>query len=186
MIELKNVNKTYDHPVLTDLSYRFPEKGAVGLKGSSGSGKTTLLRLIAGLEKPDSGEIRGTERIKISVAFQEARLLPFLSLLDNILLVRSKAEQDREEALKLLRFFQLENAAKQKPDTLSGGEKCRAALARSLYFGGDVYLWDEPTRELDPENRILVQQALNKLKEKALVIVSTHDPELVFDSELTL
>lgn len=186
MIELKGVCKRYDHPVLTDLSYRFPETGAVAMKGPSGSGKTTLLRLMAGLEKPDGGGISGTEGKKISVAFQEGRLLPFLSLLDNILLVRNKADEDRERAMELLRFFQLEHAAKQKPDTLSGGEKCRAALARSLYFGGDIFLWDEPTRELDPDNRVLVQKALDGLKEKALIIVSTHDPDLVFDEELTL
>lgn len=186
MIELKNVSKAYDHPVLHELSYVFPERGAVALKGPSGSGKTTLLRLLAGLEKPDAGEIAGTEGKRISVAFQEARLLPFLSLSDNILLVRDKGNTDRDRAMELLRFFRLEHAAQQKPDTLSGGEKCRAALARSLYFGGDIFLWDEPTRELDPDNRILVQKAIAEWKSKALIIVSTHDPDLRFDNTLTL
>ena len=186
MIELKDLSKAYDHPVLEHRDFTFPDRGAVALKGPSGSGKTTLLRLLAGLEKPDGGEICGLEGKKISVAFQEARLLPFMSLLDNILLVRDKGETSREEAEELLRFFKLDHAKEQKPDTLSGGEKCRAALARSLYYGGDVYLWDEPTRELDAENRVLVQTALDRLKERALVIVSTHDPDLVFDEEWAL
>ena len=186
MIELLELKKSYDRPVLKGLSFRFPETGTVLLRGASGSGKTTLLRILAGLEKQDSGEIRGLSGKKISVAFQEPRLLPFLSLLDNLLLVREKGEADEAEARALLAFFGLDNAAGQKPDTLSGGEKCRGALARSLYFGGDVYLWDEPTRELDGENRLLVQKALNGLRDKALVIVSTHDPALSGDAEIVL
>lgn len=186
MIELKELTKSYDHPVLKAVSFVFPETGIIALKGASGSGKTTLLRLLAGLEKPDGGTVSGLAGKKVSVAFQEARLLPFLSLLDNLLLVREKENENREEAMELLRFFKLEHAADQKPDTLSGGEKCRAALARSLYYGGDVFLWDEPTRELDAENRALVQSAMDSLKDKALFIVSTHDPDLKTDGEMNL
>lgn len=186
MLELKDLTKTFDRPVLKKLSFRFPETGVVLLTGASGSGKTTLLRLLCGLEKPDSGEISGLADKKISVAFQEPRLLPFRNLLENILLVRKEKEQNREEALALLERFGLKDAATQKPCTLSGGEKCRAALVRSLYYGGDVFLWDEPTRELDGENRALIQSALSELKEKALVIVSTHDKALYGDLELKL
>ncbi len=186
MIELKELSKSYDHPVLTGITFTFPETGSVALRGASGSGKTTLLRLLAGLEKPDGGKIVGMAGRKVSMAFQEARLLPFMTLLDNILLVRSKETEDREEAARLLNFFHLTKAAPQLPDTLSGGEKCRASLARSMYYGGDVFLWDEPTRELDEENRALVQKAIDSLKEKALVIVSTHDPQLLCDREMEL
>ena len=186
MIQLKDLSKSYDHPVLKSVSFSFPDQGIIALKGPSGSGMTTLLRILAGLEKPDGGSVSGLAGKKISVAFQEGRLLPFMTLLDNLLLVRDKAEEDREEAIKLLRFFRLEHAADQKPGTLSGGEKCRAALARSLYYGGDVFLWDEPTRELDADNRTLVREAMDRLKSKALFIVSTHDPDLETDGELTL
>ncbi|MBQ3866785.1 MAG: ATP-binding cassette domain-containing protein [Clostridia bacterium] len=186
MIRLEDLTKSYDRPVLRGVTFDLPETGAILIRGGSGSGKTTLLRILAGLEKPDGGRVEGMAGKKISFAFQEPRLLPFLTVLDNLLLVREKKDEDRAAALALLSRFGLTEAAAQKPDTLSGGEKCRAALARSLYYGGDVYLWDEPTRELDEENRRLVQAALDEVKRSALVIVSTHDPALSGDGEITL
>ena len=173
MLEICNLNKAYGAPVIKDFSYHFSHKGLFLVRGPSGSGKTTLLRLIAGLEKPDSGQILWTRDHQISMVFQEARLVPHLTLLDNVLLV--KQEKDQNKALSLLERFGLLSAAGKKPEALSGGMKLRGAIVRSLYYGGDIFLWDEPTKELDPENRNLVFQVMQEVAKKALLIAVTHD-----------
>ncbi len=183
MLCIDNLSKSYDHPVIKRFSYSFPEKGLFFLRGKSGSGKTTLLRLIAGLEKPDKGTIRAKSK-SISMVFQEDRLLPFFSLMENILLV--KKERDEKKAESLLLQFGLLEAKEKFPSELSGGMRLRASIVRSLYFGGDIYLWDEPTKELDPDNRALVIQAIKTLSKEALVIVVTHDSDLVGGTEITL
>ncbi len=173
MLEICNLNKAYDTPVLKDFSYRFSNQGIFLIQGPSGTGKTTLLRLIAGLEKPDSGKIIWSREKKISMVFQESRLIPHMTLLENVMLV--KKEKDQNLALSLLDRFGLLSAAEKKPETLSGGMKLRGAIVRSLYYGGNVFLWDEPTKELDPENRDLVFKAMQEISKKALLIAVTHD-----------
>jgi ABC-type multidrug transport system ATPase subunit len=172
-MKISSLCKSYDKSVLQDFSYTFPETGLFLIRGSSGKGKTTLLRLIAGLEKPDSGSV-DTQGKRISMVFQEARLVPSLSLLENVLLVSKKPNP--KEAEQILDFLGLLEAKDKFPSQLSGGMKLRAAIARSLYYGGDVYLWDEPTKELDPENRNTVINTAKALSETKLVIVVTHDP----------
>lgn len=184
MIRLCKLSKSYDTPVIETLSYDFPDTGLVLLRGPSGTGKTTLLRLIAGLEEPTSGRIEGLEGKTVSVAFQEARLVPHLTLLENVLLVGKT--RDRERALALLDRLGLKKDADRFPHELSGGMRQRGALARSLYFGGEVYLWDEPTAELDEKNRRIVSEILDELAKGALVIVSSHDPALISDTVLSL
>ncbi len=176
MLSVHKLSKAYDKPVLTDFSYRFPEKGLVLIRGASGCGKTTLLRILAGLEKQDSGEISGEKDLKISCVFQEARLIPHLSVLDNVLLVGKT--KDKALAMRHLTRLGLDKDANKMPDLLSGGMKLRASIARSLYYGGDLYLWDEPTKELDPENRRVVESIIGELSEKACVVVVTHDVQL--------
>lgn len=184
MLKLQGIFKAYDKPVLSDFSYDFPEKGLFVLRGASGIGKTTLLRLIAGLEKPDEGEVALAPEKRISFVFQEARLLPFLTVLENLLLV--KKEKDLDLANGILKTLGLGEEGEKYPDELSGGMKLRAAIARSIYYGGDVYLWDEPTKELDPENRRTVKERLLELSREHLVIVVTHDPEIREGTEIVL
>lgn len=173
MLRVDKLCKSYEHAVLSDFSYDFPDKGLFLLKGESGRGKTTLLRLLAGLEKPDGGRILREEGTLLSPVFQEARLVPHLSLLDNLLLVSKK--KDKPRAMEILKRLRLAEAAHKKPPALSGGMKQRGAIARSIYYGGSVYLWDEPTGELDPENRRIVREYAAELAESALVICVTHD-----------
>lgn len=184
MLQIEHLTKSYGAPVLKDFSYSFPEKGLFVLRGNSGSGKTTLLRLIAGLETPDDGAIQKPDQAKISVVFQEARLLPFYTLLENLMLVAPK--KTKEEALAVLEKFALREAAEKYPDTLSGGMKERAAIARSLFFGGDIFLWDEPTKELDAGNAGLVIEEMKTLARAHLVICATHDPAIRGDAEIVL
>jgi len=183
MLNINSVYKAFDATVLENFSYSFPEKGLVLIRGASGSGKTTLLRLIAGLEKPD----RGTLEIKtdrISCVFQEPRLIPHLTLLENVLLV--KKSKEKEKARAILSRLGLEQAEKKFPHELSGGMKLRGAIARSLYYGGDIYLWDEPTKELDSENKKMILEQMQTLARTKLVIAVTHDQDLVSERVITL
>ncbi len=184
MLTLDKVSKAYEKPVLTELSLTFPERGLYLIRGESGCGKTTLLRLVAGLEKPDGGRIRFPEGTKLSFVFQEARLVPHLTLLENVMLVGEKA--NKKAALSILESLSLTGAEHKFPHELSGGMRLRGAIARSLFYGGDIYLWDEPTKELDPENRDRVIALAKRLSENALVICVTHDPHFLEGKEIKL
>lgn len=180
-MEIRHLYKSYAAPVLVDFSYAFPEKGLVVIRGKSGCGKTTLLRLISGLEKPDQGKI-DLQGKRLSVVFQEARLVPFLTLKENLFLVSDKRDEKRAEDL--LIKLDLAGEGNKFPHQLSGGMRLRGAIARSLYFGGDIYLWDEPTKELDPENQNRIKAILRDIAKEKLVIVVTHDPTFVGDEEI--
>ncbi len=182
MVKLSDISLSFDSKVIDSFSYEFPDRGLVLIRGASGKGKTTLLRIMAGLICPTEGVVEGMEGKAISCVFQEARLVPHLTLLENILLVKKKP--DREKALALLQKFGLEKDKNKFPTELSGGMALRGAIARSLYYGGDVYLWDEPTKELDPDNRKKVIEAIEDISKKALAVVVTHDPSL--SSPLTI
>ncbi len=184
MLTLDKVSKSYEKNVLNEISLSFPDKGLVLIRGESGCGKTTLLRLIAGLEIPDSGTVFFSKDKKISFVFQEARLVPHLNLLENVMLVKEKGS--KEEALEALASVGLKQDYKKYPHQLSGGMRLRGAIARSLYYGGDIYLWDEPTKELDPENRDKIIALANKLSQNALVLAVTHDLAFTGGEEIIL
>ncbi|MBR2616171.1 MAG: ATP-binding cassette domain-containing protein [Clostridia bacterium] len=183
MLSINGITKAFgENLVLDEFSFEFPEKGLFLLRGKSGVGKTTLLRIIAGLEKPDRGSI--CRKGVLSMVFQEARLLPFSTLWENVLIVKRERDEKRAEAL--LKQFGLWEARALFPDALSGGMRLRGAIVRTLYYGGDIFLWDEPTKELDPENRALVRGAIEALAREKLVIVVTHDPDLKGGTEIEL
>lgn len=170
-IELTDVSKNYeDKKVLKNLNLVLPEKGIFCLLGASGVGKTTLLRLLAGLEKPDTGSISGLEGKKISMVFQNDRLLPNSSALENISLASSP-----EAARLWLERMELNDAAEKKPGKLSGGMCRRVALARALAFGGDLLLLDEPFKGFDSELKKRVIPYVTEFAENALVVLVTHD-----------
>lgn len=174
MIEVKNISKAFDgKTVLDNISFDVKKGECVALMGESGIGKTTLLRILAGLEKPDSGEIIFRENAKKTFVFQENRLLENKSVLENILSVAP----DKERALYFLQRCKLKDDARKKAALLSGGMKRRLAIARALSFGGDIYFLDEPLRELD-ENTLAEISALIKeeIKGKTAVLI-THDED---------
>jgi len=185
MLTIENLSKSFDRPVLESFSYAFPSQGLVLIRGASGAGKTTLLRLVAGLEKPDGGSVLLEKGKRVSIVFQEDRLIPHLTLLENLLITEKKRDVPR--ALQILRRLGLsEEKARQYPSQLSGGMRLRGAIARSLYYGGDLYLWDEPTKELDPKNRDTVIQIMHELAKEHLVLSVTHDPSLQGDLTLEI
>lgn len=168
-IGIKNLSKAYGgHDVLRGFSAEIPLCGVTVLRGVSGIGKTTLFRLLLGLEKPDAGEILGMEGRTPAVVFQEDRLLPWESALENVALVSNE-----ERAKAALSALGLRENMCLLPKELSGGMKRRVAIARALAYGGDILFLDEPFTGLDEENKRIAASALKSAGAPILVI--THD-----------
>lgn len=148
----------------------------VALLGESGSGKTTLLRALAGLDQDAAAAGKLALTGKVSVLFQDARLLPWLSVLENLTL-GLEAATARPAALLLLQEVGLAEQVQAWPATLSGGQKQRAALARSLLRTPHILLADEPFGALDALTRLRMQGLLRRLVERTrpTVILVTHD-----------
>ena len=169
----KNVTVRFgDKTVLQDVTLRVPEKKVTWLSGPSGVGKTTLLRVLAGLVKPQTGEVtlpgRGV------MLFQEDRLFPRLPALDQVRAVLPR--QRRGEAVKWLELVGLDQAAALPPGKLSGGMARRVALARALAVEGEVYLLDEPFAGVDLER---AGHILTRLKDLGrTVVVTGHEGQL--------
>lgn len=173
-MKLEHLNKSYgDTPVLRDFSLELPEHGTVCLFGPSGCGKTTLLNCLAGILKPESGKIAGISGKKISYIFQESRLLPWATALENVALVLPPERQS--EAEEWLRRVGLSHCAAQKPAELSGGQRQRAAIARALAYGGDLLLLDEPFHALDQQAAEEMMALLRVCMPDSLNILVTHN-----------
>ena len=168
---LSNVNFSYGKtPVCRDLSWRLPERGVVCLWGPSGCGKTTLLRLLAGLEKPAAGTVLRPAAGRISMVFQEDRLLPWMTALENVMLPGA----DPETASAVLTRLGLGEALHSLPPQLSGGQQRRVAIARALASPADLLLLDEPFNGLDEASwRQVVPDILAQAEKKPVVLV-TH------------
>ena len=182
-VELTNVSKSFGTEKIFDqFSIKLPSKGCVCFFGPSGSGKTTLLHMIAGLTPVDTGSIRFSGELKISFAFQEDRLLPWINGVENVAQVVNPPADAHKEAYHWLGQFGLKNDAEKLPSQLSGGMRRRVALARALAFGGDILLLDEPFRGIDAATKQNVIRLVAQQKEKALLILVTHD----FDEAVSL
>lgn len=162
--------------VLDAIDLDIPSGQFVALLGESGCGKTTLLRALAGLDA--HAQSAGVARVQgnVSVLFQDSRLLPWLSVIDNLTLGLTH-EQATAAAQALLTDVGLVDKAQAWPATLSGGQKQRAALARSLLREPHVLLADEPLGALDALTRMRMHLLLRRLVERArpTVILVTHD-----------
>ena len=173
MIEVKNITKRYgEKTVFNNLSFFIPEGANAVFTGRSGVGKTTLMRCIAGLESPDSGEINGTGGTRLSYVFQENRLIPQISALDNLMCFHS----DKQRAVELLADAGLLSDADTPVSDLSGGMKRRLAVVRALLYGGDIYFFDEPFRELDKSTADTVRELVKRECSGKTVILATHEP----------
>ena len=176
-------------PVLNDVNLKIRSGESLAIVGASGSGKTTLLRILAGLDDADSGEVlidgkviagMGEER---AVIFQEPRLLPWLTVLDNVAFGLDARGVSREEArsragryVQLVGLQSFENAY---PRQLSGGMAQRVGIARALAVQPEILLLDEPLGALDAMTKIGMQQELTRIwrDEDVTTILVTHDLE---------
>ena len=192
MLELKNISKQFCQKKIFDHFNLTIEDGKIlSLVGPSGGGKTTLLRMLAGLEKIDSGEIIHNGEVVpidhlemlnlLGFVFQDFRLFPHLSVLDNLTLSPVKTmgmtkETAKEKAVTLLQRLGLGEYADAYPYSLSGGQKQRVALARAMMIDPQIIGYDEPTSALDPELRQEVEKLILQNREAGMTqIVVTHD-----------
>ena len=170
-IIFEHVTKRFDRTVLDDCTLHFVDGKITALLGESGRGKTTVLRLIAGLETPEDGSVRADGRV--AMMFQEPRLFPALTALENVRLVQP--QHDRAAALDALRICRAEALADKRPHEMSGGERQRTALARLLAFGGDILLLDEPFSALDAATKTQVVENLRPYLAGKTVVLVTHN-----------
>lgn len=195
-IDIKQLCKSFDGMVALDhLSLSLPAVQSLAVIGPSGGGKTTLLRILGGLERPDSGEIRLNghlldysseasliaHRKRMAMVFQAYNLFPHLSALDNIVLPLVKTRganpgEARQTAVQLLTRFGLHEHQDKSPNQLSGGQKQRVAIARALSLKPEILLFDEPTSALDPEITADILNVINELREEGRdLILVTHE-----------
>ncbi len=196
-IILNNISKRFGNfAALNNINLEIPEGELVALLGPSGCGKTTLLRIIAGLERPDSGQVllKGEDKTHkdirergIGFVFQHYALFRHMTVFENIafgLRVKPRKQRPNETEIKkkvhaLLELVQLDWLHDRYPDQLSGGQRQRIALARALAVEPEVLLLDEPFGALDASVRKDLRQWLRHLHENLNVtsIFVTHDQE---------
>ena len=170
---IEHISKSYGETVVfRDFSARLPLGETSVITGVSGSGKTTLLRLILGLEMPDEGAITGVPARRAAV-FQEDRLCPQLTALENVLLIAGRKRE--REARDMLARLGLGKSLAVPAAELSGGMRRRCALARALCAKFDLLALDEPFKGLDEANRRAAMDAVRALSGDKTVLLVTHD-----------
>ena len=182
-IALEGLGKRFGvRPVLEGIDLEIAPGAFVAIVGRSGCGKSTLLRLLAGLDQPSAGTLRldgaGREahRGDVRIMFQEARLLPWRSVLQNVALGLD-AKNARDRALRALAQVGLADRANDWPAVLSGGQRQRVALARALVHRPRLLLLDEPLGALDALTRIEMQQLIESVwrELRFTAVLVTHD-----------
>ena len=181
MIALNNINISYGNlKVLENFSISL-EKGKVHcIFGASGCGKTTLLNALTGINKIESGEKFSLDNKKFSYVFQEDRLLPWATALENVLFVlrdRYCDEEAKQIAEKYLNIVGLGKFINAYPSELSGGMQRRVSFARALSYSGEVFILDEPFKGLDFKLKTeLINYSLESdIKENSYIVFVTHD-----------
>jgi len=198
-IELRKLTKIFrsggaELPILTRVDLQVLAGESVAILGPSGSGKSTLLALVAGLDRPTSGEIlidgqpiqalsesalALLRRHKIGFVFQSFQLLPNMTALENVQLPLELIadEQPRDRASELLKLVGLTDRAHHYPAQLSGGEQQRVALARAFAPSPAILLADEPTGNLDRRTGGAVLELIASLRQRfgTTLVVVTHD-----------
>ena len=193
-LKVTNVTKSFlTQTVLRRVNLELEKVHTLALIGPSGGGKSTLLRIIAGLEKPDEGQIyldqkeiiyREKElmdhRRSIGTVFQAYNLFPHLTALQNITLPLEKVHryvpaEARQLATEILERFRLAEHSHKPPAQLSGGQRQRVAIARAVSIKPKLLLFDEPTSALDPEMTAEVLQLIEELREEGRdIMIVTH------------
>ena len=211
MIEAKNIYKNYGSvEVLKGIDLHIAEGEIVSIIGKSGAGKTTLLQILGLLDAPTNAKqngsflsINGEQNVfdiseeakakvrnyNIGFIFQQHQLIPEFTALENILIPVYIAKQDIKEyqktAIEIATKLNINHRLEHKPNQLSGGEKQRIAVIRSLIMNPKIILADEPTGSLDSKNKIELQNILWNIRDeyKKTIVIVTHDKELAQKSD---
>jgi lipoprotein-releasing system ATP-binding protein len=208
MIRTSGIIKSYGNlKVLKGIDIRIEDKEVVSIVGASGAGKTTLLQIIGTLDRPDGGSVffdgSDISRLKgkslasfrnnnIGFVFQFHQLLPEFTALENVCIpayIAGKGKSFAEaRAAELLGFLNLSDRLGHKPSELSGGEQQRVAVARALVNNPSVILADEPSGNLDTENKNDLHKLFFKLRDTfgQTIIIVTHDRQLAGMSDRIL
>lgn len=204
MIQIDNITVGYSRTniIIKDFSYTLEDNKIYGILGESGCGKTTLLRTISGLKKPYNGKILRDNKViekagknGIYMMHQNYTAFDWLTLLDNVLIARKIKQKvsgkDVKEAYSILERVGLLDHADKYPTEISGGQRQRLALARTLFAKPDVILMDEPLSALDESTRKSMQDLILKYhkEHKGIIVMVTHSSEeanRLCDSIITL
>ena len=211
VVQARNVSKifkrdAFEVKALDDVSLEIAAAEFLALMGPSGSGKTTLLNMIAGIDRPTSGEllVLGENVFRFSdgqsarwrnqhigYVFQTFNLIPVLTAFENVelplLLTKLNARERRDHVMTALKLVGLEERVQHLPRQLSGGQEQRVAIARAIVSDPTVLLADEPTGDLDGQSATEILEILKRLNEdfhKTIVLV-THDPHAASYAHVT-
>lgn len=208
MIAIENVCVSYTHletAILQNVHLHISSGEWVSVVGPSGSGKTSLLKVIAGSLKNMEGHVTINDtpiytlptnerhaflRNKVATVYQQFRLLPQFSVLENVmlpLLPYQKRKHLKDKAIQLIDEIGLHHRIAHFPHQLSGGEQQRVAFARALLSEPTILLCDEPTGNLDSANRDIIIQLLKQIHAKGkTIILATHDPIVAEQADRTI
>lgn len=203
-IELKNINKSFgDFKASDNVSFGIEKGKLIGLLGPSGSGKTTILRMLAGLEKQDSGDIiidgKNVNKLPsnergIGFVFQSYALFPFMTVYDNIAYGLKVQKKDKkfikQRVAELLELVGLPDVGKRYPDQLSGGQRQRIALARALAPQPELLLLDEPFAAIDAkvrkELRTWLRDTIDKIGITSIFVTHDQDEAIEVADEIVI
>jgi len=198
LLSAKGISKTFQgKKVLDNINIEIMKSEVVAITGSSGAGKTTLLNILSTLDKPDNSnnsslvisnydvfslnnnDLSKLRNEMIGFVFQFHELIPELTILENVCLPGwiKKDNKVENKAKDLLNYFGLIDLIHKKPSTLSGGEKQRVAIARSLINDPNIIFADEPTGNLDSKNSKILFDLFFKLRDdyNCSVVIVTHN-----------
>ena len=200
LLSAKGISKSFQgRKVLDDIDIEIKKSEIIAISGSSGAGKTTLLNILSTLDKPDetsnssliidgenifnlnNGDLSKLRNTKIGFVFQFHELIPELNVMENICLPGWIKNDSKvaDNANSLISYFGLDKLKNKKPNTLSGGEKQRAAIARAMINNPKIIFADEPTGNLDSTNSKILFDIFFKLRDDydCSIVIVTHNPE---------
>ncbi len=200
MIVMENVSKTYPNGVvaINNINVEIEQGEFVYVVGTSGAGKSTFIKLIYREEKPTSGKVivNGVDvaklrnskvplfRRNIGVVFQDFKLLPSLTVFENVAFALEVIEESpkviKDRVMEVLELVNLKHKARMLPSELSGGEQQRVSIARSIVNSPSIVIADEPTGNLDPETSWEIVNIFEEINKKGTtVVMATHNKEIV-------
>ena len=200
LLSAKGISKSFQgRKVLDDIDIEIKKSEIIAISGASGAGKTTLLNILSTLDKPDkntnssliidgenifnlsNADLSKLRNTKIGFVFQFHELIPELNVMENICLPGWIKNDSKvaDNANSLINYFGLDKLKNKKPNTLSGGEKQRAAIARAMINNPKIIFADEPTGNLDSTNSKILFDIFFKLRDDydCSIVIVTHNPE---------